>query len=163
MQGILISLASAIVLAISAAFAAPFVVDWNQWRGTFETEMGRTLGLPVVIRGSIDAEILPAPRIVLRDVTLGDVVSTGGTVKELTAELSLGALMRGDIQATGVTLRKPQIRVVLDSAGRVAMPTGSGRAAELSIARLEVEDGSLDLLDRASDHRVSIDDLDLKG
>ncbi|WP_374252344.1 AsmA family protein [Xanthobacter sp.] len=163
MQGILISLASAIVLAISAAFAAPFVVDWNQWRGTFETEMGRTLGLPVVIRGSIDAEILPAPRIVLRDVTLGDVVSTGGTVKELTAELSLGALMRGDIQATGVTLRKPQIRVVLDSAGRVAMPTGSGRAAELSIARLEVEDGSLDLLDRASDHRVSIDDVDLKG
>lgn len=163
MQGILISLASAIVLAISAAFAAPFVVDWNQWRGTFETEMGRTLGLPVVIRGPIEAEILPAPRIVLRDVTLGDVVSTGGTVKELTAELSLGALMRGDIQATGVTLRKPQIRVVLDSAGRVAMPTGAGRAAELSIARLEVEDGSLDLLDRASDHRVSIDDLDLKG
>ncbi|NMN58442.1 uncharacterized protein involved in outer membrane biogenesis [Xanthobacter sp. SG618] len=163
MQGILISLASAIVLAISAAFAAPFVVDWNQWRGTFETEMGRTLGLPVVIRGPIEAEILPAPRIVLRDVTLGDVVSTGGTVKELTAELSLGALMRGDIQATGVTLRKPQIRVVLDSAGRVAMPTGTGRAAELSIARLEVEDGSLDLLDRASDHRVSIDDLDLKG
>ncbi|MEP9352118.1 AsmA-like C-terminal region-containing protein [Xanthobacter sp. KR7-65] len=163
MQGILISLATAVILAIGGAFAAPFVVDWNQWRGTFETEMGRALGLPVVIRGPIEAEILPAPRIVLRDVTLGDVVSTGGTVRQLKAELSLGALIRGEVQATGVTLTKPQIRLVLDSAGRVAMPTGAGRAAELSIARLEVEDGSLDVLDRASDHRFTIDDLDLKG
>ncbi|MFG1346926.1 AsmA-like C-terminal region-containing protein [Xanthobacter autotrophicus DSM 431] len=163
MQGILISLATAVILAIGGAFAAPFVVDWNAWRGTFETEMGRALGLPVVIRGSIDAEILPAPRILLRDVTLGDVVSTGGTVRELKAELSLGALMRGEVQATGVSLTQPQIRIVIDSAGRLALPTGTGRAADLSIARFEVKDGALDLLDRASDHRISLSGLDLKG
>ncbi|MFS8039287.1 AsmA family protein [Xanthobacter sp. AM11] len=163
MQGILISLATAVILAIGGAFAAPFVVDWNAWRGTFETEMGRTLGLPVVIRGPIDAEILPAPRIRLRDVTLGDVVSTGGTVRELKAELSLGALLRGEVEATGVTLDRPQIRLVLDSAGRLALPTGTGRAADLSIARFEVKDGAIDLLDRASDHTFSFTDLDLKG
>ncbi|MFG1402788.1 AsmA family protein [Xanthobacter sediminis] len=163
MQGILISLATAVTLAILGAFAAPLVVDWNAWRGTFEREIARTLGIPVVIRGSIEAEILPAPRLTLADVTLGDVVSTGGTVREFKAELSLGALMRGEVEATGVTLVEPRMRIVIDSNGRIALPTGAGRAAELGIARLEVRDGSLDLLDRASDQTVSLDDLDLTG
>ncbi|MFG1360917.1 AsmA family protein, partial [Xanthobacter pseudotagetidis] len=163
MQGILISLASAVILAIGGAFAAPYVVDWNAWRGTFESEIGHAIGLPVVIRGPIDAQILPAPRIVLRDVTLGDVVSTGGTVKELRAELSLGALMRGEVEATGVALVRPQMRLVLDSAGRFALPTGAGRPTELSVAKFEIENGSLDLLDRASDRTVTLTDLDLRG
>lgn len=163
MQGILISLATAVILAIGGAFAAPYVVDWNAWRGSFESEMSQALGLPVVIRGPIDARILPAPRLVLRDVTLGDVVSTGGTVKELDAELSLGSLMRGDIEATGVRLIRPQMRLVLDSAGAVTLPTGSGEPANFSIARLEVENGALDLLDRGTDRTLSLTDLDLRG
>ncbi|MFG1372577.1 AsmA family protein [Xanthobacter oligotrophicus] len=163
MQGILISLATAVILAIGGAFAAPFVVDWNAWRGTFETQISQALGVPVVIRGPIDAEILPAPRILLRDVTLGDVVSTGGTVKALKAELSLGALLRGDVEATGVSLDRPQIRLVIDSAGRLALPTGAQRPAALSIARFEVKDGTLDILDRASDHTQTLEGLNLKG
>ncbi|MDI4655965.1 AsmA family protein, partial [Xanthobacter autotrophicus] len=163
MQGILISLATAVILAIGGAFAAPFVVDWNAWRGTFETQISQALGVPVVIRGPIEAEILPAPRILLRDVTLGDVVSTGGTVKALRAELSLGALLRGDVEATGVSLDRPQIRLVIDSAGRLALPTGAQRPAALSIARFEVKDGTLDILDRASDHTQTLDGLNLKG
>ncbi|RLP76642.1 AsmA family protein [Xanthobacter tagetidis] len=162
-QGILIGLASAVILAIGGAFAAPYVVDWNAWRGTFESEIGHAIGLPVVIRGPIEAQILPAPRIVLRDVTLGDVVSTGGTVKELRAELSLGALMRGEVEATGVALERPQMRLVLDSAGRFALPTGAARPAHLSIARFEIANGSLDLLDRAADRTVTLTDLDLRG
>ncbi|MFG1291327.1 AsmA family protein [Xanthobacter versatilis] len=163
MQGILISLATAVILAIGGAFAAPFVVDWNAWRGTFETQISQALGVPVVIRGPIDAEILPAPRILLRDVTLGDVVSTGGTVKALRAELSLGALLRGDMEATGVSLDRPQIRLVIDSAGRLALPIGAQRPAALSIARFEVKDGTLDILDRASDRTQTLDGLNLKG
>ncbi|MFG1478822.1 AsmA family protein [Xanthobacter sp. V4C-4] len=163
MQGILISLATALTLAILGAFAAPLVVDWNAWRGTFEREIGRTLGVPVVIRGDIAAELLPAPRLTLKDVTLGDVVSTGGTVRQFQAELSLGALMRGEVEATGVSLLRPHLRIVIDSNGRLALPTGAGRAADIGIARLEVRDGALDLLDRASDQTFALSDLDLRG
>lgn len=163
MQGILISLATAVILAIGGAFAAPFVVDWNTWRGTFETQMARALGMPVVIRGPIAAEILPSPRVVLRDVTLGDVVSTGGTVQELKAELSLGALLRGEVEAQGVSLFRPRVRLVLDSAGRIALPTGGGRGSTTGIARLVIVDGSLDLLDRGSDRTFALTDLELRG
>lgn len=163
MQGILISLATVVTLAIASAFAAPLVVDWNSWRGAFEREIARTLGIPVVIRGAIDAELLPAPRLTLHDVTLGDVVSTGGTVREFKAELSLGALLRGQVEATGLTLVKPQMRLVLDSNGRVVLPTGAGGGTDVAISRLEVRDGALDLLDRASDRTLALTDLDLKG
>ncbi|WP_238120244.1 MULTISPECIES: AsmA family protein [unclassified Xanthobacter] len=163
MQGILISLATVVTLAIVSAFAAPLVVDWNAWRGPFEREIARTLGIPVVIRGAIDAELLPAPRLTLHDVTLGDVVSTGGTVREFEAELSLGGLLRGQVEATGLTLVNPRMRLVLDSNGRVVVPTGAGGGSDVAIARLEVRDGTLDLLDRASDRTLTLTDMDLKG
>lgn len=168
MQGILISLATAIILAIAGAFAAPFVVDWNNWRGTFEREISAALGVPVSIRGKIDAELLPAPRMVLRNVTLGSgadarSATTGGTVQELDAELSLGGLIRGEIQATGVTLLRPYLRLVVDETGRIALPGGSGQAAAISIARMQVQGGTLDVRDEASGTTFTLGQLALNG
>ncbi|MGE4373363.1 MAG: AsmA-like C-terminal region-containing protein [Xanthobacter sp.] len=163
MQGILIGLAAAITLAIAGAFAAPHVMDWNNWRGTFEREISDILGVPVVIRGAIQAELLPAPRMVLHDVTLGDVISTGGTMQQLDTEFSLGSLMRGELQATGITLVHPHMRLVLDSSGRIARPTGSGVTPDIGIARFTVENGTLDVLDRGSEHTFTFSALNLEG
>ena len=162
-QALLISLATAITLAIGGAFAAPLVIDWNSWRASFESALGRTLGLPVVIRGPIEAAILPAPRVVLRDVSLGDVVSTGALVDELRAEVSLGALLKGEIQATGVTLKHPQVRLLIDSSGHVALPVGTRRPTDMTIASFALENGSLDVLDRGTDRAVGLSGIDLNG
>ncbi len=164
MQAILIGLATAVILTISAAFAAPFVVDWTAWRGVFEAQASRALGLPVLIRGRIDAEILPSPRVVLRGVSLGtDDVSTGGSVRELRADLSLGALVRGEVEASSLTLSGPQLRLVLDSAGRLVAPAGAGRPGSLSLGQIAIENGELTLLDRGADRKVQFTDLHLKG
>ncbi|MBA4791910.1 MAG: hypothetical protein H2042_19580, partial [Rhizobiales bacterium] len=164
MQGLLITIATAVTLAIGGAFAAPFVVDWNMWRSSFESEASRVLGIPVLIRGPIDAELLPSPRLTLRAVSLGaDGVSSGGTVDELQAEFSLGALMRGQWEARGVVLVRPKFRIVLDTAGRVVAPTGSGTPASLAMERVALENGTLDLMDRAADRTVQVSDLTLRG
>ena len=164
MQGILITLATAVILAIVSAFAAPLVVDWNAWRAAFESEASRTIGAPVLIRGRIDAELLPVPRVVLRNVSVGaDAISTGGTIAEVRADFSLGALMRGAFEAGSVRLVRPQLRLVLDSAGRVALPTGAGTPTGLAVSQLTVDDGSLDILDRGADRTLRLTDLDLKG
>lgn len=164
MQAILIGLATAVILTISAAFAAPFVVDWTAWRGMFEAQASRALGVPVLIRGRIDAEILPSPRVVLRGVALGtDDVSTGGTVRELRADLSLGALVRGEVEASSLTLSWPNLRLVLDSSGRLVAPAGAGRPGSLSIGQIAIENGELAILDRGADRTVNLTDLNLKG
>ncbi|TCT06844.1 AsmA-like C-terminal region-containing protein [Aquabacter spiritensis] len=164
MQGILITIATAVIAVIVAAFATPYVVDWNAWRATFESEASRTLGVPVLIRGPIQAELLPVPRLTLRAVTIGaDGVSTGGSVERLDAEFSLGAMMRGNLEARGVTLVRPRLRAVLDSAGRIAAPTGAGVPIGLAIDRLTIRDGAIDLLDRGADRTLRLTRLDLEG
>lgn len=165
MQGFLITVATAVMLAIGAAFAAPFVVDWTAWRATFEAEASRTLGMPVQIRGAIDAELLPSPKLTLRDVSLGsDPASSGGTIEALHAEFSLGALMRGQVEARGVTLTRPGLRLVLDNTGRLREPTGATTpSASVSIERLAVQDGALDLVDQAGGRTTRLGRLNLKG
>ncbi|MFG1425453.1 AsmA family protein [Roseixanthobacter glucoisosaccharinicivorans] len=164
MQGVLITIASAVILAIVAAFAAPFVVDWTAWRGAFESQASRTLGVPVVIRGNIYADILPTPRIILRNVSIGaDAVSTGAVADEVRADLSLGALVRGSVEAKSLTLVHPRMRLVLDSAGRVALPTGAAAPGGLSISSLVIQGGTLDVLDRGADSTLAFTGLELKG
>lgn len=164
MQNLLLTIAGAIILAVAAAFAAPFVVDWSQWRSTFEAQAARTLGAPVIIRGPIDAQILPTPRVVLRDVSIGlDGGGTGITVAELSGRLNLGALMRGEVVADHVGLLRPRARLVVDTTGKLSLPTGVTRPGGFSIAGLSVTEGSFEILDRANERTLKLDTVDLTG
>ncbi|QIB33433.1 AsmA-like C-terminal region-containing protein [Ancylobacter pratisalsi] len=164
MQNLLLTIAGAIILAVAAAFAAPLVIDWTQWRSTFEAQATRIVGAPVVIGGAIEAHILPAPRITLHDVTIGvDGVGTGLRAGALSGRFSLGALMRGDLVAEQVDLIRPKLTLMLDDAGRVIMPTGAGQPKNISIAALGIADGTLELRDRASGRAITLDHIDLAG
>ncbi|TCK23292.1 AsmA-like protein [Ancylobacter aquaticus] len=164
MQNLLLTIAGAIILAVAAAFAAPFVVDWSQWRSTFEAQAARTLGAPVVIRGPIDAQILPTPRVVLRDVSIGvDGGGTGLSVAELSGRLNLGALMRGEVVADHVGLLRPRGRLVVDTTGKLSLPTGVTRPGGFSIADISVTDGSFEVVDRANERALKLDNIDLTG
>lgn len=164
MQNLLLTIASAIILAVAAAFAAPFVVDWTQWRATFEAQTARAMGAPVIIRGPIEAQILPTPKFVLHDVTVGvDGAGTGLTVAALSGRLALGALMRGDVVADRLTLTRPHIRLVIDATGKLTLPTGATRPAGIAIADLVLEDGTLDLTDRAGGRSLKLDGIALAG
>ncbi len=164
MQNLLLTIAGAIILAVAAAFAAPFVVDWSQWRSTFEAQAARTLGAPVVIRGPIDAQILPTPRVVLRDVSIGlDGGGTGITVAELSGRLNLGALMRGEVVADHVGLLRPRARLVVDTTGKLSLPTGVTRPGGFSIAALSVTEGAFEIVDRANERTLKLDQVDLTG
>lgn len=164
MQNLLLTIASAIILVVAAAFAAPFVVDWTQWRSVFEAQAARTIGAPVVIRGPIDAQILPTPHFVLRDVSIGvDGSGTGMAAAELSGKLVLGALLRGQVVADHVDIVRPRLRVVVDATGKVSLPTGAVRPAGFSIAKLTVTDGALELIDRANGRALKLVDVDLSG
>nr|WP_281418585.1 AsmA family protein [Ancylobacter oerskovii] len=160
----MLTLAGAVILAIAAAFAAPYVVDWTQWRASFEAQAARAIGAPVVIRGPIEARLLPTPSVVLRDVSVGvDAGGTGLTVRELAASLTLGELMRGRIAVQNLTLDEPSGRLVLDATGRVAQPTGIGTPADLGIAAFTINRGRLELVDRASGRMLRLDDIAATG
>ena len=166
MQTTLLGLAIAIILALVAALVAPFVVDWNHYRTTFESEASRLTGLSVRVTGTIDARILPTPRIKLRNVEIGE----AGREPRLRAgsldlEVRLGPLIRGEVQATEARLVTPQINLALDRSGAIdwPVPTRAWRADDLSISRLRVEDGSIVLADAASGSRLTLQKLSFDG
>ena len=166
MQTTLLGLAIAIILALVAALVAPFVVDWNHYRTAFENEASRLTGLSVRVTGTIDARILPTPRIKLRNVEIGEAgrepLLRAGS---LDLEVRLGPLIRGEVQATEARLVTPQINLALDHSGAIdwPVPTRAWHADDLSISRLRVEDGSIVLADAASGSRLTLQKLSFDG
>src|SRR5262249_11558930 len=127
------------------------LLDWGSHRTLFEAEASRLIGVNVRVAGSIDARLLPSPRLTLHDIQIGD----GSDViraRSLGVEFALGSLMRGEWRAAELHLVGPQIRLGLDPSGRVQAPNlaMTFKPDELSIDRLSIEDGTVVLADAAS-------------
>ena len=46
---------------LSALFAAPLFIDWNDYRPVFETQATKLLGRQVKVGGNVHLVLLPAP------------------------------------------------------------------------------------------------------
>ena len=164
MQGTLLGLGIAIILALLAALVGPHFVDWHAHRSVFESQVSRLAGLPVRVNGAIDVRILPTPSVVLRDVDAGG-QDGGFKAGEAAVELALGPLMRGEWRATELRLVRPEFALRLDAAGQLVWPGKSPAidADALSIERFSVEDGRAVLSDQASGSALVLDQLWFNG
>ena len=161
MQTTLLAIAFAIILAVAAALAGPFFVDWNEYRAVFEREASRVAGAPVTIRGPIDARILPTPSVTLREIAIAGADGEKRIeARELGMELSLGALARGEWRADDLRLVGGQFEFGLDPQGRIDW---SGALPALSIDRLAIADTRAVLIDAASGTRIVLEQLWFNG
>ncbi len=164
MQTTLLGIALALITAILAAFAAPFFIDWNEWRPQLEAQASALAGTRVTIAGNIDLTILPTPAFVLREVSLGDAgKGTGLRASEMRGSLSLTALLSGKIEASEFVLSRPAIRLVVDNDGRLLLPSGATGGQEVSVSGFVLEAGSLTIEDRRTNSFVSMDDFSARG
>src|SRR5262245_51063479 len=136
LQGTLLGLGIAIILALLAALVGPHFVDWQAHRSVFESQVSRLAGVPVRVNGPIDVRILPTPSVVLRDVEAGGSDNPRLKVGEAAIELALGPLLRGDWRATELRLVRPEFAVGLDAAGRFVWP---GKAPGLEAATVCID------------------------
>lgn len=166
MQTTLLGLAIAIILTLVAALVAPLVIDWSHYRAAFEAEAGRLTGLAVHVNGSIDARILPTPRLKLHDVTVGE----PGQPPQVQAafidlDVGLGPLLRGEMQASELRIVAPQISLGLDGSGTINWPTlpPSLRSDAFTISHFDIEDGRVVLTDAASGSRLLLEQFAFGG
>jgi uncharacterized protein involved in outer membrane biogenesis len=166
-QHALLAIAIALIAALAAALVAPAFVDWNDWRTAFESRATAITGVPVKIGGRIDATILPTPAFVFSDVEIGDPESaTGISAGEVRGILSLGALLRGMVEAEEFVLTRPAMRLVIGEDGRLLLPAMAEKPAgarSFSIARIAVKDGSLKVEDRAKQSSLGFDGISATG
>ncbi|QIP08202.1 AsmA family protein [Bradyrhizobium symbiodeficiens] len=166
MQTTLLGLAIAFIIALLAALIGPSYVDWNQFRPQFEAEAGKIIGVPVRVAGELDARLLPAPTLRLRQVTFGGNNDLGRLrADKLDVEFSLSSLMRGEWRATELSVGGMAVDLGLDARGRVDLPStasGTFNLASLAIERLNLT-GRIALHDAASRSTLELNDIAFSG
>ncbi len=121
-------LALLLVVALTAALAAPWFIDWTKYRADIERQLSASTGLRVTIGGHIEARVLPSPRISLGDVRVlraeGD--SPLASTKNVTLEIAPTALMRGDLRFTDILIDRPEVDLSLGEDGSFSLPMIAG-------------------------------------
>jgi hypothetical protein len=140
-------LAGLLVLALLAALIGPGFVDWRDYRPQIETRLSAALGVETSVAGGIGLRLLPSPRLTLNDVRVGGQSTTTSTVavEQVTVELALSALARGDFRFSDARAEGATVSVVLDETGAIRLPprTGSGLPAQTRLDRLTIRRSAL--------------------
>lgn len=153
-----------LILAFAALFTAPLYVDWNAWRDDIGARLSEHFGTPVVIRGQIQARILPQPWLSLGDVAIGDPYGTTKLkVARIDGDVSLGGLLRGDVDLSNVVVRSPDLTVVADDQGLVSPLAQNLVSLNAAVESFELNDGSLHYINKADGQDFTLAGINLVG
>jgi len=163
-QATLLGVSIAIILALLAALVGPYFVDWSAYRAVFEAQASRLVGAPVRVEGPIDVRILPTPSLVVRQVTAGE-GRAQLRARELSVELALGPVLRGQWQVAEARLAGLELQVGFDATGHVDWPLDPEGfdPGQVSIRRLTIEDGRAVLQSAANGGSLTIENLRFDG
>ena len=137
MRDLLTYLGVALILALSAALAAPLLVDFDAWRPRIAEELSSVSGARVALDGPIALRLLPTPRLSAENLAV-----TGGfgeaRAEHAFFELALPALIGGHLRVTAIRLDRADILVAADQARL-------GGDVPAQIDRLALHDSRLNL------------------
>jgi len=150
---------------LTAALVGPHFVDWNSHRALIENKLSEAAGTRVTVTGPIDLTLLPRPIFRFGDVTVGDPAPGRPhvTAREIDAEISLTALMRGQVQVVDTTVQAPRLDLAQASDGGFGLPLPDGEGADkVRLDDIKIHDGTLALALTGGRH-VTLSGLDLAG
>ncbi|NWG26254.1 MAG: AsmA family protein [Pseudorhodoplanes sp.] len=156
MQTTLLGIGIALILALLAALLGPLFIDWNAYRAQFEAEASRLIGAPVRVAGPLDVRLLPSPSLTVENLEIGPPGEQALRARALSLEFALGPLLSGKLRADQMRVVGPQTTLVFGRDGRIG-GQGIGFAPEMSIERLNVEDGRIAVADSSGEKRLLLD------
>jgi hypothetical protein len=112
-----------LVLAVIAALAAPFVIDWNSYRPAIEAYGERLTGRSVKVNGAVGVRLFPWPRLTLDGVQVGNPEGFADPLflaaQQIDVRLNLARLINGTIAVEGIDLEQPVVHLVRNRAGEL--------------------------------------------
>lgn len=153
-----------LIVAFAAVFTAPLYVDWNAWREDIGNRLTQHFGTPVIIRGPIEARLLPQPWLSLSDVSIGDPYGTTRLqVARIDGDVSLGGLLRGDVDLSNVVVRDPALSVTADDEGAIAPLSKYAVSLGAAVENFEVSGGSLHYVNKVDGQDIGLSGINLVG
>ncbi len=121
MNSLLLTLTAVLILVLSALFAAPLFIDWNDYRPVFETQATKLLGRQVKVGGQVHLVLLPAPELRFDDIKVADQEGRLDRplleARSFEAWLNIGALLSGTFEARKIAIVDPILRLELKADG----------------------------------------------
>ncbi len=122
MKKFLFVFAAVLVLLVGAALVAPSFIDWTRYRDPIAAEIERAAGRKVVIAGTVEASLLPTPRLLLNDARLGNLPGAAtpemARLRSLEARIALLPLLSGRVVVESFVLREPVVTLEVLADGR---------------------------------------------
>ena len=152
-------LAILLVLALTAALAAPLFVDWSAHRGWVEERLSAALGGRVEVGGDIDLRLLPAPRMALDKVAWRGAGEGAPRldVERVQLEIAAAPLLQGVVRFVEAGLEKPRLSISLGADGAIALPQPGPGGGVVAFERIEIRGGAIALA------RAGAEPLNLMG
>lgn len=142
MNSLLLTLTALLILVLSALFAAPLFIDWNDYRSVFETQATNLLGRQVKVGGKVHLVLLPAPELKFDDIKVADQEGRLDRpfleMRSLEAWLNIGALLTGTVEARKIAIVDPVLRLDLKPDGTGNWSDVGRRGVALPFAPKEV-------------------------
>ena len=161
-----------LVIAVIAALAAPYVVDWARYRPTIEAYGSDLAGRKVVVAGPISARLFPWPRLTLEDVRVANVA--GATTPEFLAaervdiRMSLSGFLSGSILVEGIEVTRPRIAIERMATGSgnwrvISSPNllKTGILSHIKLDQITVHDGTVNLIDARRGGTAEVGNVEL--
>ncbi|MGV1014958.1 MAG: AsmA family protein, partial [Methyloceanibacter sp.] len=170
MNSFLLSLTALLILVLSALFAAPLFIDWNDYRHVFETQASKLLGREVKVDGKVHLVLLPAPELKFNEVKVADEAGSFDRpileARSIEAWLKIGSLLSGTVEAREIVIVDPVLRldVKADGTGNwrdVGRPGVSLPFApkEVMLDSVSVSGGRIEIT-KAGKDRLTLDDVE---
>ncbi|MGV8854164.1 MAG: AsmA family protein [Devosia sp.] len=139
------------IIVLGAAFIAPLLIHWGDYRTRMEALATTVLGTPVTIRGDISFALLPQPRLDFTDVLVGSAEEPAATVDSVEAEFSLLDFLRDNYDVTKLVLRGPVMDFTVDDSGLFGSGVNVVGANGVALAQARIVDGTIRLMDKRAE------------
>jgi uncharacterized protein involved in outer membrane biogenesis len=120
-NSLLLAFTAFLILVLSALFAAPLFIDWNDYRPVFETQAAKLLGRQVKVGGEVHLVLLPAPELRFDDIKVADQEGRLDRpfleARSVEAWLNIGALLGGGMEAKKIAIVDPVLRLDVKADG----------------------------------------------
>lgn len=176
---ILFGIFTILVLLFAGAIIAPSFIDWSQYKAQIEAQAEKATGYDFVFGGDIGASLIPAPRVYVENVTVkaleGVDVPHLAKLERLELGVALVPLLSKSVQITDVEAVSPDINVVINEQGKLAVLSpkleemtgktqeGEPKAAapQISLDKLSITDGRVSVFNLQKKSKVIVENITL--
>ena len=156
-----------VVLLLAGLVVIVLTVDLNAYRAEIAAELEAVTGRDVAIDGRIEFAMAPSFSVAVEDIRIGGNIGSQGRplarLPRLQATIGIFPLLSGRIEVERIRLFDPVLVLERLPDGRanwqLAPPRGSTRGFSISVAELEIANGTVLIYGREVEHRIGALDV----